>query len=500
MQKAFRSKFVVTIVCLVTLLGLGAMNSQAAQQDDLFVTVSSIGNTLDSAVANFTNTTIVTGHMYDRILAVDENFEFVPAVAATWEFVDNVTFKFTVADGFVFHNGEPLKLEDVVFSIERLRNIPRCASFMGNIASVEISGANEITIKLVEADFSTIRTLMSNAHVFNKAYVEASGNDYANKPIGTGPYRLDTFVPGDRITLVAWEDYPFAQPSIKTITFKTLEENANRYISLETGEAQFADISYNDQARAESNPKLNVVARRTTNTGFISMNTQKPPFDNKNVRLAMAHATDKENLAIVQGGATVIDSMTPPMFTTYYASEYMPEFDLAKAQALLEAEGYNASNPLEFETWVYGGHAAVMEAYQSYLAAIGVKMTIKNLEFGVFLEGMANGNYQMLSGGWNNTTGDPLSALENYWTGSFGSHNISFFANERVDELYDIAKATSDEEVLIAAAREVQDIAAAEMPIIPTFSQLAIYAMDKGLKGVELYPSGVYSFRNAYFE
>ncbi len=106
----------------------------------------------------------------------------------------------------------------------------------------------------------------------------------------------------------------------------------------------------------------------------------------------------------------------------------------------------------------------------------------------------------MLSGSWNNVTGDPLVAIENYWSGSWGSRNISFFQNDRVDELYELAKAAVDEQVIIEAAREVQEIAAAEMPIIPTYSQLAIFAMDKRLQGVQVLPSSVYSFRTAYFE
>ena len=69
-----------------------------------------------------------------------------------------------------------------------------------------------------------------------------------------------------------------------------------------------------------------------------------------------------------------------------------------------------------------------------------------------------------------------------------------------VDELYELAKATVDEEELLAAAREVQEIAAREMPIIPTFSTLALYAFDARLQGVETYPSSLYSFRNAWFE
>lgn len=496
-----RAMMLLLVACVATVLvGQPSMaQSSGSTPDSVFVAVTSIGNTLDAVVANFTNVTVATNHIYDRIIDFDMNFEFVPAVADSWEYVNETTFKFTIGDGFIFHNGQPLTPEDVVFSIERLRDVPRVASIMNNIQSVEVTGDKEITITLVEPHSSTIRRLMAEVHVFNKAYSESTP-DYANKPVGTGPYMVANFVPGDRLELVAWDDYPFEKPSIKHITFKTIEEAANRYISMEAGEAQFAAISFHDMERAQRNDRIQVVSQRTTNTAFISMNTQKPPFNNRNVRLAMAYAVPKVGLATVQGGAVVIDSMTPSMFSTYYASPDVPDFDLDKAAALLAQEGYSFANPLRFETWVYGGNTAVMEAYQALLRGIGVEMTIRNLEFGVFLEGMARGEYQMLSGSWNNTTGDPLVALENYWSGSFGSQNISFFKNDRVDELYELAKATTDEEVLKAAAREVQDIAAAEMPIIPTYSTLAIFAMDKRLKGVDIHPSSIYSFRNAYYE
>jgi peptide/nickel transport system substrate-binding protein len=485
---------------LTAMLAFASANAQNAGNSSLVVAVSAIGNTLDAAVANFTNVTVAMDHVYDRIINFDENFEFIPGVAESWEFTDSTTFTLTVGEGFVFHNGAPLTPQDVVFSVERLRNVPRLASLMANIASTEVTGERQVTITLAEQNSSTIRTLMAEAHVFNEAYSTAADTDPANRPVGTGPYLVTNFVPGGALELEAWADYPPGPAALRNISFKGIEENTNRYIAVETGEAQFAVTSFQDLVRAESNSRLDVIQQKTTNTAFISMNTLKPPFDNTNVRRAMAYATDKEGLAIIQGGSAVIDSMTPDMFVTYYASPELPRFDLEKARQLLEAEGYGPANPLRFETWTYGANTSVAETYQALLSAIGVEMSIKNLEFGVFLEGMARGEYQMLSGSWNNTSGDPLSALENYWSGSYGSRNISFFANERADELYELAKATVDEEVLKAAAREVQDIAAAEMPIIPTFSSLAIYAFDSRLTGVVTYPSALYSFRNASFE
>ncbi|MBX3144642.1 MAG: ABC transporter substrate-binding protein [Trueperaceae bacterium] len=499
MNRRTRSRSLLGAIVAV-LLTVSTSTAQNQTPTELVVAVTAIGNTLDTTVANFTNTTIAMNHVYDRIIMFDANFEFVPGVAQSWEYVDATTFRFTLGDGFMFHNGAPLTPQDVIFSIERLRDIPRVTSIMNNIASVEVTGDAEITIKLVEPNSSTIRELVADVPVMNEVYATTPGTDYANQPIGTGPYVVANYIPGDRLVLERWDDYPFAAPAIERIVFRTIPEDANRYIAAETGEAQFAVISYHDVARAESNPRLNLVQQRTTNTAFISMNTQKAPFDNTNVRLAMAYATDKEGLAIVQGGSTVIDSMTPTMFSTYYASPDLPTFDLERAQQLLAAEGYGPSNPLKFEMWTYGANTAVAETYQALLSAIGVEMSIRNLEFGVFLEGMARGEYQMLSGSWNNVTGNPMSSLENYWTGSYGARNISFFNNARVDELYTLAKGTIDQQVLLDAAREVQDIAAANMPIIPTFTTISNYAVDARLVGVETFPSNMYTFRNARFE
>ncbi len=472
----------------------------ASSRDTLFVSLKSVGNTLDMAVANATNTTIMTNHIYDYIIGVDENFNFVPGVAKEWKQIDDLTWELTIGDGFVFHNGEALKLDDVVYSIERLRNVPKRASIMENIASTEITGDKNVTIKLVKPNSSTIKSLMGAAHVYNKAYCESVGEDYANKPIGTGPYVATSFVPGDKLVLTAWKDYPFEKPFINEITFKGIEEDASRFISLETSEAQFATIHYLDYERAKGNDKINAIESQTTNIGFISMNNTKAPFDNKNIRLAMAYAVDKDSLAAVKGGARVIDSMVPSMFGSYYSSPDVPKYDLEKARQLLEAEGYNASKPLTFEAWIYGGANPVMEAYQAVLKTIGVEMSIKNLEFGVFLEGMAKGEYQMLEGSWNNVTGDPLTAIEVYSSKSFGMQNIAFYNNPRCDELYEKSVAAKDEKDINEAAKEIQQIGAENMPIIPTFSNSAFYGMDKSLKDVVFYPSNIFSFKKARFE
>ena len=135
------------------------------------------------------------------------------------------------------------------------------------------------------------------------------------------------------------------------------------------------------------------------------MNTQEPPFDNVNVRKAMAYAYNKEGYLNVKGeNYHTIDSMFPMMSEYYYASDDAITFDLRRPGTAC-CRGYE-SNPLTFEIISYSNNDVVMQAYQADLKSIGVNVELVTQEFGVFLENMVGMNFQMLTGGWGDITGN----------------------------------------------------------------------------------------------
>ena len=364
--------------------------------------------------------------------------------------------------------------------------------------SVSVEG-NQLIITTKEADSGFIRDL-SEVPVVNKSYCEEAGEAYANAPIGTGPYTVAAYTPGEKVVLSAWADYPGGKPPIDTITFLAIEDDTTSYMALEAGDVDFSGVASTDYERARANDSVIFYEGDTTTTAFVSMNTQAAPFDNEKVRLAMAYAYNKEGYLAVKGSNFyTIDSMFPNMTEYYTSSDYTITYDLAKAKALLEEAGYNESNPLSFQISLYN-EDPVMQAYQADLASIGVKVEMVTQEFGVFLDNMCNMNFQMLTGSWGDTTGNPLTAAECYWSGSFGSQNISFYQNDRCDELYNLAKTSADPDEVIAACHEIQDIAWQACPMFPTFGRTEAYAYDKGLSGVVINPSGTLSFRDATFE
>ena len=152
-------------------------------------------------------------HVYDNLLNCNLDFSLQPGVIASWEQPDELTYKLTVGDGFMFQNGEPLEVEDVVYSLTRLENVSQTADLYAQIDSVSAEG-NVVTIVLKEANSGFIRDLVE-VPVLNKSYCEEVGDAYANAPIGTGPYVMTEFVPGEKAVLTAWADYPGQKASIE---------------------------------------------------------------------------------------------------------------------------------------------------------------------------------------------------------------------------------------------------------------------------------------------
>lgn len=410
--------------------------SAAPSASAITVVLNDVGNNMDPSVANAINTSTIMSHVYDNLLNCNLDFSLQPGVIASWEQPDELTYELTVGDGFMFQNGEPLEVEDVVYSLTRLENVSQAADLYAQIDSVSADG-NVVTIVLKEANSGFIRNLVE-VPVLNKSYCE------------------------------------------------------------EAGDADFTEIDATDYARAEANDNLVFYTGDTTYTAFVAMNTQEPPFDNVNVRKAMAYAYNKEGYLNVKGeNYHTIDSMFPMMSEYYYASDDAITFDLEKAKELLAAEGYDESNPLTFEIIGYSNNDVVMQAYQADLKSIGVNVELVTQEFGVFLENMVGMNFQMLTGGWGDTTGNPLTSAECYYSGSFGSQNISFYDNPVCDELYITAKTSNDTAEIKDACQQIQQIAWEDVPMFPTFGRTEGYVYNKNLNGVVIAPSGTLSFRTA---
>ena len=508
-----KRKLLTVLLVIALALGIAACNGggsnspspsgssapSAAKPVEITVALDSVPNALDPISEDIVTTVSIGYHIYDKLVDFDLNFNMIPAVAKSWKQLDVLTWEFEINMDLVFQNGDKITMDDVVYSIERMKNIPKSQDAAEVVESMTYTG-NTLTVKLKAPNNVSIPKLLALCIIVNKAYVEANGdNAIALNPIGTGPYKVSQFTPGTTVVIETWDGYPLKKPQIDKITFIPIAENQNRYISVETGQSQYAGgVTAKEAELANTNADLKSISFGCNQIRNFSMNCMKPPFDNANVRLAMATAFDRASFCALDGGRTPAESMLFPGFDVYQVSEYLPKFDLEEAKSILEAEGYNASNPLKFTITYYKPDPG-LEFYQTALQSIGVDVSISLLEFSIWLDGEGSGNFTMNWLGVENVAGTPLQDLQRFDSNFLSKRNISYYVNPEIDELIQKAYVTIDENELKGLFKQINDLVAQNNPHIPGFLQPIFGVMDKKLDGVTVRADNITSFKNATY-
>jgi peptide/nickel transport system substrate-binding protein len=466
---------------------------------EISVALGLLPNGLDP-VSEDTNTTMsVCYHIYDKLVEIDQDYNFIPGVAKSWKEVDALTWTFEIDLSYKFQNGDPLTMDDVVYSFTRLKDIPKSADTAKLIDSVTYEGST-LTIKAKEPNTTTIPRAFYTAPIVNKAYIEAGGDDAIYlKPVGTGPYKVTEFTPGTSVTIETWDEYPFAKPQINKINFTAIPENSARYIAVESGQLQYAGlVSGMELKLAEQASNLSVLKGSSTRYVGFGFNCEKAPFDNANVRRAIVSAIDRDSIAQLNGGRPSVQSMLFAGFDLYADPESMPKYDLEKAKAMLEAEGYNASNPLKFTILLWQPDPGI-ELIQSALKSIGVEMTLEQVEFSVFLTKEGPGEFQAVWTSAPNRGGIALTDLDRYDYRFAGSRDITRYNNPAYDAIADQMRVSTDPQELKELALQAHEIIGQDVPMVGIYLTPIISVMDKGLSGVTVRGDMIQSFRNATY-
>ncbi len=502
-----KRKLLAILLVLVMALSLAACSTKKPSDDtsgttgpvEISAALGRMPNGLDP-VSEDTNTTMsVCYHIYDKLFEIDLDYKMIPGVAKSWKEVDALTWTFEIDLDHKFQNGDKLTMDDVVYSFTRLKDFPKSADTAALIDSVTYEGST-LTIKAKEANTTTIPRAVYTAPIVNKAYIEANGDDAIYlKPVGTGPYKVTEFTPGTSVTLETWDGYPFAKPQIDKINFTAIAENSARYIAVESGQLQYAGlVTAFESQLAEKESDLGVLTASSNRYVGFGFNCEKAPFDNVNLRRAIVHAIDRESAAQLNGGRPSIQSMLFGDFDLYADPESMPEYDLEKAKAMLEAEGYNAANPLKFSLLLWSPDPAI-ELIQSNLKSIGVEMTLEQVEFSVFLTKEGPGEFEAVWTSAPNRGGIPLTDLDRYDYTFAGSRDITRYSNPAYDAVADKMRVSTDPAELKALAMQAHEIIGQDVPMVGIYLTPIISVMDSKLTGVTVRGDLIQSFRNATY-
>ena len=468
---------------------------------EIIAAFNSIPNGLDPISEDVSVNLSISLDVYDRLIWLDGDGNWLPNAALSWWQVDELNYEFEIDLNLVFQNGDPLTMEDVVFSITRLKDIPKGAEIGTLIDEVTYEG-NILRMKITQPDNSIVAKLNTQVVIVNKTYIEENGDDAIYlKPISTGPYKVTEFVPGTRVVIETWDGYAYEKPQIDKITYIPIPENSTRYIAVETGQAQFAAlVSDLEVSLAEGNSDLSVLRKTDTSRNpCFAFNCESSLFSNVNVRRALVHAMDLDSMCALMGGRTQNKMMLFAGYPDfYYIPAGFPEYNLEKAKEMLAAEGYSESNPLKF-TLTYWVMDPAVELYQSMLSSIGVEMELDFVEFSVYLTREGSGDFDMIFTTQTNRGTHPLTDLDRFNANLIGSRDLSRFYNARVQEIIPIMLSTTDQQELQNLAREISTIIGEEVPMVGVFLTPAISIMDKGLSGVLIRRDLWSTFRHATY-
>ncbi|MBV8912299.1 MAG: hypothetical protein JOZ05_04560, partial [Acetobacteraceae bacterium] len=448
---------------------------------------------LDPHVATSFATLLVTSTIYEGLTAIDSSLRVVPALAQSWTVSDDgKTYRFQLRAGASFHNGRPVKPEDVVASIARVREpktgSPYASRFAGITAS-EPEGENGVRITLDQPSAPFLSQLAALAIV----PPEAAG-ELARKPVGTGPFKFREWVPDTYIALdkngAYWEQ---ALPRLSGLKFDIVPEAATRQLGIQSG--TYRMLPSLDAATATAlngQGRIRVLATQDLAYSLIGLNTSKPPFDKPEVREAVNLAIDRGQVvsAAYFGRAVPGGPLSPALQDWALPVSDFPCYrtDPAAARKALEAAGLQT--PVKVTINVLGSLQQVVDVaqvVQAQLNKAGFDVALNVQEQGRFIQDWRAGNFQAfasLNGGGT----DP----DDYFGRTFstgGATNVFKYSNPELDKTLAAARTASDQVERKRLYDEAQRTLACQGPVVHLAYGTLFTAIRSDVQGFEPNPT-----------
>jgi ABC-type transport system substrate-binding protein len=482
-------RFQVALLLLAVLaLAFSGLRVQAQSEKILHIVLNPDMRTSDPHIAYETETWPMASLFYVGLVKLKDPGTPIPALAESWKISDDgKVYTFTLRDGIKFSNGRDITTEDVKYSFERLLN-PKTAAptaFMfapiagsedfQNGKAKEVSGIKIIDKRTIEFTMSEPvwsmmqRFALPPAFIVAKEGVEAAGDEFGRKPLGAGPFVLDSWQSGVKIT---GKRNPYyyekGQPIFDGFELQLGVEPSVGILKIENGEADISlDFVPNaDYPRLAGDAALSKRLLRMNafpNTDYVIINNNVEPFNKLEVRQAMSMAIDRNRLTKITNGRSVpLAGFLPPNVPGDNANLKPDEYDPEGAKKLLAKAGL----PDGFSTTMLSNTdptaMSLAQAVIADLAAIGIKVELTSIDNAQFLDLLVSkpDSLRLVMTEWYMDYQDPSDNWEPLLKCG-GSYNWAKYCNKDLDAEFEKAnlipigdarwKAFSDFEAKVAA-------------------------------------------------
>ncbi len=453
---------------------------------------------------------IVTNVFNGLVRFKEGSTEVEPDLAKDWTISpDGLVYTFTLRDDVKFHDGTPFNADAVVYTIERQANEEHPTHFedmsyagftlepLDKIEKVD-EYTVEISLKTPYAPFLKNLAMFSN-YIVNPVAVDEMGDEYAQRPIGTGPYVFESWTRDDRIVLKANDDYFRGRPAVDQIIFRVIPENAARLAELQSGNIHMMDgISPNDLQRIESDNSLVLYSMPGLNINYMRFPFNYEPYNDKRVRQGFSYAINRENIVayLYQGAGVVAEAPIPKTMMDYTVDAYT--YDPDRATALLEEAGFG--DGMDITLWCYPNPrsynpagAKLAEAIAGDLEEVGVTSTVQTMEWTSYLAKSRSGEgFDGPScGGWMGDNGDVDNFL---FVLLHTDNNTNHYSNPEVDDLLVRAQQLLDENQRQELYQEALELIVDDAPWMFISHTTDFVAASANVKGFVQSPLSEYMF------
>ncbi|MEG0813016.1 MAG: ABC transporter substrate-binding protein [Clostridium sp.] len=428
----------------------------------------------------------VVFNLYEGLVKPASDGSLVPAVASDYQISDDAkVYTFTLRDGITFHDGTPVTVEDVKYSIDR------CAEIQGE--SSAFSMLSEVVVK----DDKTVEVVLKDAYSeflseLALAIIPKSNPDPVKNPIGTGPFKFVSYTPGQDLVMAKYDGYwQDGVPSLDQVTFKMTPDVDTAFMELQAGTIDI--LKYLTAAQAKSlGSDFNIVEGSMNMVQGMFLNNTYEPLSKAKVRQALCYAVDRQeiNNFLFDGKSRIIGSHMIPHMSKYYepAAETVYTYDTEKAKALLTEAGYPDGFDLEIAVpSSYSQHVDTAQIIVEELSKIGVRATIKQVEWSTWLKEVYQGSqFQATVIGFDGTLA-PNDWLKKYASDS--PKNFMKYSNPEYDKIYNEALKTVDETKKTELYKKAQMILAQDAAAVYIQDPVNLVAVSKKFAGYTFYPT-----------
>jgi peptide/nickel transport system substrate-binding protein len=478
---------------------------------------------LDPGQLTDINSMKLLGALYDTLVRfLPDSFDLQPALATSWDLSsDGMVYTFNLRPGVKFHDGTEFNADAVKFTYDRLLDpnhpfadtgpFPFAPGYYGSIAETVVVDPLTVQFRLKKQDSALIRAFTLNTgRIVSPTAVAASRKNFAQNPVGTGPFRFVSWDHNQRISLTANTDYWDGAPALSQLVFRPLADEQTRITEFLSGGVDVIfDVPPDNIDQVKGNSQALFVEQPGPHVWWVTLNVTRPPFDNVLVRRAANYAVNKDAMTqdILKGTGTPAVGPIPPAISWAYTNQVTQyNYDPDRARALLQDSG--VLMPINTTFWVTESGSGMQSpktmgtAIQADLAAVGINAQIQTFEWGAYLNkyGAGLGDEAGLAElSWMFDSGDPAHMLPNNLYGPSCSpkgFNGGCYQNSQVDQLMDNALKITDLGDRGAIYRQIQQIVADDAPWIFVDNQIQNMALSTRVQNLKLHPSFYLTYLN----